>query len=413
MVQTIVSAAIDPYLRDWLDLLLRWLHVIAAIGWIGSSFYFVLLDQSLRRPKSTIDEQEGVRGELWEVHGGGFYHVKKYQVAPPTLPDHLAWFKWEAYTTWLSGFVLLIVLYWANAGAYMIDPSIAKLSAWSAVGVSASLLVFSWLFYDLACKTIRSDRVLMIVLGAGITLAAWGTSELFAPRAAWLQTGAMLGTIMAGSVFFNIIPAHWELIRAKEAGREPDPEPGIAAKRRSVHNNYFTLPVLVTMLGGHFTFMVSHRYAWVLLLCLMSLGAFIRHFYNLRHGGSNQWWMWLAASIVVATMFVLLRPANEPNRNVTPNNNIDKSTSKSSSSLSTSQDIGRSIFQKNCSSCHTLSDAKATGSGGPNLDQAAPQASTVHERVTNGQGAMPSFRGTLSDDEIKAVSEYVATAASR
>ncbi len=407
----LVPAVLDPYLRDWLDLLVRWLHVIAAIGWIGSSFYFVLLDQSLRRPKDVADEEAGVRGELWEVHGGGFYHVKKYQVAPPELPDHLAWFKWEAYTTWLSGFALMIILYWFDASSYMIDESVADIGPWTAVGISAALLAVAWIAYDVACRVIRNDRALMVAIAVGIALTAWGTAQLYAPRAAWLQTGAMLGTIMAGSVFFNIIPAHWELIRAKEAGRDPDPAPGIEAKRRSVHNNYFTLPVLVTMLAGHFTFMVADDHAWVLLLCLMALGAFIRHFYNLRHGGSTKWWMWAVAAAVVVTMFFVLRPADAGwfgERDEPRNGSVSAGAVTATGGAAVD---GEAVFGDNCASCHALADAGATGAFGPNLDNAAPSAELVRNRVVNGGGGMPAFRGQLSEDEIDAVSAYVAEAA--
>lgn len=406
---TLVAAVLDPYLRDWLDLLLRWTHVIAAIGWIGSSFYFVLLDQSLRRPKDIADDAAGVRGELWEVHGGGFYHVKKYQVAPPELPDHLAWFKWEAYATWLSGFTLMMVLYWADARAHMIDPTVADIGPWAAVGISAALLVIAWLFYDIACRVIRNDRTLMLVLAGAIVLTAWGTSELFTARAAWLQTGAMLGTIMAGSVFFNIIPAHWELIRAKEAGRDPNPAPGIEAKRRSVHNNYFTLPVLVTMLAGHFSFMVADEHAWILLLCLMALGAFIRHFYNLRHGGSTQWWMWGAAAALVIVMFVVMYPQDEP---ATTAMTATATNPTSAAPAASSEAAGASVFESAaCGSCHTLAAAKADGKAGPNLDAAAPDRQLVIDRVTNGRGGMPSFQGQLDEDEIAAVADYVSGAA--
>ena len=222
-----VATFLDPYVTDWLNLLLRWLHVIAAMAWVGASFYFVLLDQSLEAPKTIEDIQDGVGGELWEVHGGGFYHVKKYRVAPPVLPEHLAWFKWEAYTTWLSGFALMVVLYYFNASAYLIDPQVADLGSWEAVGISIGLLVAAWVVYDVLCRgLVGNDLVLWVLIVAGTALAAWGCTNLFQARAAFLQVGAMLGTIMAGNVFFNIIPAHWELIRAKRAGREPDPTPG-------------------------------------------------------------------------------------------------------------------------------------------------------------------------------------------
>jgi len=406
MSDPLLAAVIDPYLRDWLDVLLRWTHVIAAIAWIGASFYFVLLDQSLRRPKEQADEDAGVRGELWEVHGGGFYHVKKYQVAPQELPDHLAWFKWEAYATWITGFALMVVLYWFDARAYMIDPNVADIGPWTAVGISAGLLVAAWAFYDVACRVVRNDRTLALVLVAGIALTAWGTSELYTARAAWLQTGAMIGTIMAGSVFFNIIPAHWELIRAKEAGREPDPAPGIEAKRRSVHNNYFTLPVLVTMLAGHFTFLVAHEHGWVLMLCVMALGAWIRHFYNLRHGGDTRWWMWGVAAAAVATIFVVLYPDDEPA--VKPGASEPNGTTTMEFVPSTA---GQRVFAANCASCHTLDDAGATGTAGPNLDSSTPDEQLVRDRVTQGKGGMPSFRGQLSDDEIDAVAAYVAESA--
>ena len=241
--------ALSQVLTDWLDLGLRWLHVIAAMAWIGTSFYFVLLDQSLRPPKDPNDAEAGVGGELWEVHGGGFYQVQKYVVAPPRLPDHIAWFKWEAYATWLSGFGLLLVLYYLEASSALVRPG-DDLSPWLAVAISIALLVVAWLVYDVLNRLVSDARVLWAALFVLVALAAWASSELFSPRAAWLQVGSMIGTVMAANVFFVIIPAHRELIRAKEAGRDPDPGPGIQAKQRSVHNNYLTLPVLLTMLAG-------------------------------------------------------------------------------------------------------------------------------------------------------------------
>ena len=268
---TLLPLAISDALRDWLDLGLRWLHVIAAMAWIGTSFYFVLLDQSLRSPKEERDRAAGVGGELWEVHGGGFYHVQKYVVAPPRLPDHLAWFKWEAYTTWLSGFGLMIVLYYLEASSTLVKPG-SDLDAWVAVVISLALLAAAWVAYDVLNRLVSDARVLWPILFVLVALSAWGSAELFAPRAAWLQVGAMIGTVMAANVFVVIIPAHWELIRAKEAGREPDPEPGIQAKQRSVHNNYLTLPVVLTMLAGHFPFAYGADNAWLVLVAL-STGA--------------------------------------------------------------------------------------------------------------------------------------------
>jgi uncharacterized membrane protein len=306
------ASVLDPYLTDWLNLLLRWLHVIASIAWIGASFYFVLLDNSLRPPKRREDAGAGVGGELWEVHGGGFYHVQKYRVAPPELPDQLAWFKWEAYTTWLSGFGLMVLLYYFEARAYLIDPAVADLSTWQAVGISIGLLAAAWFVYDVLCRILAGREVLLWMAITGlVALATWGSTELFAPRAAFLQVGAMLGTVMAGNVLFNIIPAHWELIRAKEAGREPDPTPGIVAKQRSVHNNYFTLPVLLTMLGGHFAFLYGSDHTWLVLLVLMVVAAWARLFFNLRHAGRTAWAIPAIGAIALLVLALAIRPQTD------------------------------------------------------------------------------------------------------
>ena len=389
--------AISDALRDWLDLGLRWLHVIAAMAWIGTSFYFVLLDQSLRPAKDPADREAGVGGELWEVHGGGFYHVQKYVVAPPRLPDHLAWFKWEAYTTWLSGFGLMIVLYYLEASSTLVKPG-SDLDAWVAVVISLALLAAAWVAYDVLNRLVSDARVLWPTLFVLVALSAWGSAELFAPRAAWLQVGAMIGTVMAANVFVVIIPAHWELIRAKEAGREPDPEPGIQAKQRSVHNNYLTLPVVLTMLAGHFPFAYGADNAWLVLVALMVIGAWARLFFNLRHAGTTHWWMPVAGLAAFVALAVV----------------VDRSED-SAAPAATPADVahGKQLFlSAGCAGCHTLVDAGATGTVGPNLDAAHPSDSLVTERVRDGKGVMPSFAGELDDAEIAAVAAYVSQAAS-
>jgi uncharacterized membrane protein len=386
---------LSPFLTDWLNLGLRWLHVIAAMAWIGTSFYFVLLDQSLRRPKEQADVDDRVGGELWEVHGGGFYRVQKYVVAPPRLPDHLAWFKWEAYATWLSGFGLLLVLYYLEASSALVRPG-DDLAPWLAVAISVALLVAAWLVYDVLNRHVTDARVLWAVLLVLVALAAWGSSELFSPRAAWLQVGSMIGTVMAANVFFVIIPAHWELIRAKEAGREPDPRPGIQAKQRSVHNNYLTLPVLLTMLAGHFPFAYGADHAWLVLVALMLLGVWARLFFNLRHQGRTHWWMPVAGLAAFAALAVA----------------VDRSSDTTPAATPGQAAAGRDVFATaGCGGCHTLADAGATGTVGPSLDAAKPSAELVAERVRNGQGVMPSFAGRLSDAQIAAVAAYVSTAA--
>jgi uncharacterized membrane protein len=293
------------YLKDLADLVLRMLHVVAGIAWIGASFYFIRLDLGLAPPK---EPREGVAGEYWGVHGGGFYHSQKYKVAPPKLPEHLHWFKWEAYTTWLSGFALLVVLYWLDADTRLVDPAVADLDAWEAVAISAGGLALAWLVYDAACRYLRDDRLVAIAVAALVAFSAFAAGELFAPRAAFLQVGAMLGTIMAANVFFVIIPAHWELVRAKQEGREPDPEPGLRAKQRSVHNNYLTLPVVFTMLAGHFPLAFGAGHAWLVLLAIFAIVAAIRHFFNRWHLGRRDWWILGAAAAGAVALAVVLAP---------------------------------------------------------------------------------------------------------
>jgi uncharacterized membrane protein len=391
--------ALDPYIQDWLDVLLRLLHVIAAIAWIGTSFYFVLLDQSLSAPARDEDADAGVAGELWEVHGGGFYQVQKYRVAPRRLPEHLAWFKWEAYTTWLSGFALMIVLYYLDASSSLIDPAVADLEPWQAVTLSVGLVAAAWLIYDALCRTVKDDRTLALALVLLVVASAWAVTELFSPRAAFLQVGAMLGTIMAANVLFSIIPAHRRLVSAVKAGREPDPGPGIDAKRRSVHNNYLTLPVLLTMIAGHAAFLYTADYGWLVLVALMALGVFARLFFNLRHGGRTHWWMIPVAAAAIVVLAILIEPDDEPAR-----------TRPNAAQVA----LGAQLFATvGCSDCHTLAAADASGTVGPNLDGAAPTEAEVIRVVTNGSGVMPAFRSELSDGEISALAAFVSESAGR
>ncbi|MGH3105262.1 MAG: urate hydroxylase PuuD [Gaiellaceae bacterium] len=307
------AAALDPYVSDWLHLLLRWLHVIAGIAWIGSSFYFVFLDNSLLPPRDPDHARKGVAGELWSVHGGGFYHVQKYRVSPRDLPDPLHFVKWEAYATWLSGLALMIVLYYLEADVALIDRSVADLGTGTAVAISVGLLAAAWVVYDVLCRALgRTELLLGAVVVAGVVLAAWGAGELFSARAAYLQVGAMLGTIMSANVFFVIIPAHKTLVRAKQEGREPDPAPLFRAKQRSVHNNYVTLPVVFTMIAGHFPLTYGHERAWLVLVALMVIGAWVRHFFNLRHGGRTVVSIPVSAAVALVALAVAIEPPGAP-----------------------------------------------------------------------------------------------------
>ena len=300
----------DPYLRDVLDVLLRMLHVIAGIAWIGASFYFVRLDLALRSPKRSEDAEAGVAGEFWGVHGGGLYHSQKYRLAPPEMPEPLHWFKWEAYTTWLSGFALMVVLYYSDAELRLVDRDVADLDEWQAITLSVAGIALAWVVYDVLCRTVgRRSQLALAVIGTGlVALAAWGAGQLFTPRAAYLQVGVMLGTIMAANVFLVIIPAHRKLVAAMEEKREPDGAPLLEAKNRSVHNNYLTLPVLFTMLAGHFAFVFGADDAWVVFVAIAALTALVRVFLNRWHAGRREWWIPVTAAAGVVALAVWLQP---------------------------------------------------------------------------------------------------------
>jgi uncharacterized membrane protein len=299
------------YGLDWLNLLGRWLHLIAGIAWIGASFYFVWLDNSIRPPKAGSDlERQGVSGELWAVHGGGFYNPQKYLLAPQQLPEKLHWFKWEAYVTWLSGFFLLLVVYYANPQAMLIDPAVADLAAWQAIGIGLATLVIGWTIYDLLCRSVlgQQDLAFGIVTYALVVLAAYVLSHLLSGRAAYLHVGAMIGTIMVANVLMVIIPGQRKMVEAMSAGQTPDPIYGKRGKQRSVHNNYFTLPVLFIMISNHYGMTYSHPQSWLVLAAIMAAGVFIRHFFNLRHRGRVEWRYPLAGVAILLAVAIALAP---------------------------------------------------------------------------------------------------------
>jgi uncharacterized membrane protein len=308
----------EAYLLDWANLLLRWTHVITAIAWIGSSFYFVFLDSSLTPPLDAQARREGVTGELWAVHGGGFYHPVKYAVAPPKLPDHLHWFFWEAYSTWLTGFSLFTVSYLWSAGTYLVDKSLMDWSPAMAVVAALSFLVVFWLAYDAVCRWFgqreRGDAIVGALVLLLVCIASWLACHWFAGRAAFLLVGAMMATAMSANVFFWIIPGQKKVVAALRAGQAPDPVHGQRGKQRSVHNTYFTLPVLFAMLSNHYSFTWSHPRNWVVLILMMAAGAAIRQFFVLRHGwklGRNRHPLPYAVVgvAVIAAVAVWLRPA--------------------------------------------------------------------------------------------------------
>lgn len=328
----------EAYIADWLNLLVRWLHVITGVAWIGSSFYFIWLDDHLLPPGDPADDAKGVGGEVWSVHGGGFYHAQKYRDAPQELPERLHWFKWEAYSTWLSGIFLTALLYWYGAEVYLIDRAVADFTAPAAVGIAITFIVGGWFVYDLLCKSplARDTRVFGGILLVLTGLLAWGLCQLFSGRGAYIHFGVVLGTIMVANVFFVIIPGQKLMVAAAERGDTPDPVHGLRAKQRSVHNTYFTLPVLFVMTSNHFAMAYGHKYNWLILIGISLAGALIRIFFVARHKGG--------ASPVPAVLAVLLLAGIAAAIAPRP---------QESGGAVVSFDQVRNVINARCTSCHS------------------------------------------------------------
>ena len=296
-------------LWDWLSFALRWLHVITAIAWIGSSFYFVALDLGLRK---AADLPAGAQGEEWQVHGGGFYHVRKYLVAPAAMPEHLTWFKWESYATWLSGFALLCVMYYGGAHLYLIDTHVLDISAPGAILLSLASIAIGWIIYDLLCKSPigQNQNLLMVVLYVVLVLMAWGFTHVFSGRAAYMHLGAFTATIMSANVFFIIIPNQKKVVAALVAGQKPDPALGAQAKQRSLHNNYLTLPVVFLMLSNHAPLAFGTQHSWAIAALVFLMGVSIRHFFNSQHARKGEpWWTW---GVTAALFAIIVWLSNNP-----------------------------------------------------------------------------------------------------
>ena len=302
----------ETILQEWISLFVRWAHIISAIGWIGSSFYFMWLDSSLKKRAGLPD---GAKGDSWSVHGGGFYHVVKYQVAPDEMPDALKWFKWESYMTWLTGFTMMFATYYWSASGLLIDRAVLDMNEGQAIALSMASLAVSWVFYDQLCKSFlkKWPVAVMAVLFVAIVAASWGFQQVFSARAAWLHTGAIIATMMTGNVFFIIIPNSKILVADLIAGRKPKAEFGEIAKLRSTHNNYLTLPVILMMISNHYPMTYSHPYAWVMVAMVLVIGAAVRIFYNRHeagmHGFAVQWqWPLVAVMAVALVAFSMWRP---------------------------------------------------------------------------------------------------------
>ena len=328
-----------PLILDWLDLVVRWIHIIVGIAWIGTSFYFNWLDSRLDRE---IDN-ENIEGELWSVHSGGFYHINKLKGPPTNFPKELHWFKWEAYTTWISGFVLLIIVYYLNAEGIMIDKNINDINSFTAIIISLIFLLGSWFLYDFLCKSIIINNTVFFTLTCLFLsiLASYILTNIFGSRAAYIHVGACLGTIMAANVFRVIIPSQKNMVDAALTNEEPDLQKGIDAKIRSIHNNYITLPVLFIMISSHFPFTYGHKFNWLILALISIIGATVRHYFNLRNKKQHKVWILPLATLgMICLMIYVSFPKILKNEQIT---SLDKQVSF--------QEINNIIMYR-CGVCH-------------------------------------------------------------
>ena len=381
------------FLADWANLLIRWGHMIAGIGWIGTSFYFIALDLSLKKREKM---KEGVMGTAWEVHGGGFYHVEKFTVAPKELPGDLVWFKWEAYLTWLTGFLLLIVQFYLDAGAWMIDPSVMALEPWQAVAISIASLAVGWFVYDGLCRSpIGRQTTLLAVIGfIWVMAAAYFYTHVFSGRTALIHVGAFIGTIMAANVFAIIIPNQKKVTAALLAGDAPDPKYGEIGKQRSVHNTYLTLPVLVTMVSGHYPMLSGHPQAWLIVAFIIVGGACMRHVLVSHEVGEPFAKYRAALPVILAALFAAIYMPSPQQRNTA---DIDVSDVEA-----------MTIVQKHCTSCHAAKPSNEGFDAPPknilleNIDQLSRHGKQVVQFAVQTR-AMPlgNETGMTADERLK------------
>jgi uncharacterized membrane protein len=406
----------SAYAVEWLGLLGRWVHLITGIAWIGASFYFVWLDNHLIAPTDGASLKKGVGGEVWAVHGGGFYNAQKYRVAPQTLPTSLHWFYWEAYWTLLSGFFLLCLLYYAQAEIYLIDPRVAALSKPAAITLSLGFLIGGWLVYDALCRSSlgRHGAWLGAVLALLLCAAAYGLCHLFSGRGAFIQFGAMLGTIMVANVYFVIIPGQREMVRAKEEGREPDPAAGLRGKLRSVHNTYFTLPVLFTMVSNHYALTFGARYNWLVLIAISAAGVSIRTYFVARHknhergGRTSPWPAVVGLGLLAATAGALAPRPPPPGFSSTPA--TPPGVTGAAGSRTDEFTAIQHIVALRCVPCHAAAPSYAGFSAAPkglmldtrdslltHVAAIAPQVETGAMPIANLTGMTDAERGRLLD----------------
>jgi uncharacterized membrane protein len=379
----------EAYLLDWLTLLVRWAHIVVGIAWIGASFYFIWLDNHLG---PADDPQFG--GELYAIHGGGFYRAQKYRLAPDALPTTLHWFKWEAYWTWLTGFVLLVLVYYLNAGLYLVDPQVIPLSPGAAFGIGLGSLVIGLALYEGLCRSPLNEMGLALALIVFLALAAWGLTQVFSGRGAFIHFGAILGTIMAANVAHVIIPGQRELVRAKEQGRLADEKFSIRGKQRSLHNTYFTLPVIFTMISGHHAMTFGTRWSWLVLIAMALAGALIRLWFVARHKGSAPAWTLVAGLVLVAGVAAMLAP-------------------RSSTGTAVPLAEAKQIIDRRCVSCHADKPAfqgLAEAPKGVRLDtpeRIEAQRLTIHQQSVLTRAMPPGNLTGMTDEERALLDRWV------
>ena len=370
----------DAHLTEWLNLAIRWVHMIVGIAWIGASFYFVWLENNLDRR----NPREGLAGDLWAIHGGGIYHLEKYKLAPPQMPEQLHWFKWEAYSTWLSGVALLLVVFYLNPGLYLILPG-SSLEPAAAVAIAFGSLILGWFVYDRLCDSPLGQRpaLLGLVLFALVTAAAWGYAQVFSGRAAYIHTGALIGTLMVGNVLRVIMPAQRALVAAIEQQRTPDPRLPAKGLLRSRHNNYFTLPVLFIMISNHFPSTYGSAYNWAILAALAALSVLVRHYFNTRHASSRFVWALPAAALGMLCLAFITAPTRPPapgSGAATPEN----------VTIATFAEVSQ-IIEQRCAQCHAaqpsspLFSAPPAGVAFDSPDQIRQHAAKIHAQTVASQ----------------------------
>jgi uncharacterized membrane protein len=399
----------QAYLLDFTNFMLRWLHVIAAIAWIGESIYFVMLDNGLRTPRAVDDRDKGVFGEMWAVHGGGFYHNQKYATAPASLPEDLHWSFWKAYTTWLSGFALFVMLYMTSPGFYLVNSDsdwawVANMSGWQANLLALLFLLGGWVAYNALCKRIspnmERDGLLSLVVAVLMLVVAYLSTQLFTGRAAFLLTGAVMATAMSANVFFWIIPGQRRMVAAMKAGEAPNPLDGKRGKQRSVHNTYFTLPVVLLMVSNHSSFAYSHEQAWVIMGLFILAGALIRQFFVVMHTGRIQPAYPLAGVALIAMALWLAAPAGKPHGE-------DETGSASGPSL----DEVHAILERRCAGCHASEPSMEGFGSAPagvtydDRDQVRDQRERIQDVVASGYMPLGN-RTEMTDDERDIIADW-------